>query len=200
MSPEPVWPITIGHTTQYGIMLSMIQQHVVDASLTIDVDSHDEAALLSLAGDYQPRPTRFLGLRRAGDHWVKPYVIEAPGREVGEREEAAALQLASRQLLLDRTAGSTGLAFVIAHAGSDGDYVLVQSWVEGHMSRLALFSGPAGEPESIRPAPAGLAPCVWETEVIAHERAAYVNRVLAAQGSVEERLRTWAVDVLPPAS
>ncbi len=181
------------------MMIRMTEQHVVDASLTIDVDARDEAALLALADAYQPRNTRFLGLRRAGDHWVKAYAIEVPGRETGEREEATALQLAARQLLLDRTAGSTGLGFVIVHAGADGDYVLVQSWTEGHMARLTVFSGPAGEPEALRPASSGLAPCVWEAEVIAHERAAYVNRILSAQGPMEDRLRTWAVDVLPPA-
>lgn len=64
----------------------MSEQHVVDASLTIDVDARDEAALLSLADGYHQRTTRFLGLRRAGDHWVKAYAIEVPGREVGKRE------------------------------------------------------------------------------------------------------------------
>jgi hypothetical protein len=181
-------------------MIGMSEQHVVDASLTIDVDARDEAALLSLADGYHPRATRFLGLRRAGDHWVKAYAIEVPGREVGEREEAAALQLAARQLLLDRSAGSTGLGFVIVHAAADGDYVLVQSWVEDYMSRLAVFAAPAADPDALRPASTGLAPCVWEAEVIAHERAAFVNRVLNAQGPVEDRLRTWAVDVLPPPS
>ncbi|MFG2490775.1 hypothetical protein ACGFSD_06870 [Streptomyces caniferus] len=40
--------------------------------------------------------------------------------------------------------GSLGLAVLLVHAGGDGDYVLVHTWIEGYMSDLAVFVGPAG--------------------------------------------------------
>jgi len=71
---------------------------------------------------------------------------------------------------IDRQMGGLGLGVVIVHLGDDGNYVVVQSWIEGYMSRLALFCGPAQRPDLLRPAPRGLAPCVWELAVLAHER------------------------------
>jgi hypothetical protein len=89
-----------------------------------------------------------------------------------------------------------GLGCVILHAGGDGDYVLVHSWVEGYMSRLAVLTGPMDRPEELRPASSGLAPCVWEAAVLAHEREAYVRCVLAGNGPFQRRLDTWSAAAL----
>ncbi|NGO48966.1 hypothetical protein [Streptomyces ureilyticus] len=44
------------------------------------------------------------------------------------------------------------------HAGGDGDYVLVHTWIEALMSDLASFAGPAGQPDQLRPGRTGLGP------------------------------------------
>ncbi|WP_431771245.1 hypothetical protein [Streptomyces cucumeris] len=161
--------------------------------------THDPgtAPLLTLAEGYHRRTTEFLGLHRLAGHLLKLYAIEAPGRTVAPRATEKALELATDQLRLDRHSGSVGLACGIVHAGGDGDYVLVHTWIEGYMSRLAVFTGPAGAPESMRPAPAGLAPCVWEAAVLGHERTVYVDRVLAGEGTLADRVDAWSKDVLP---
>ncbi|WP_461012333.1 hypothetical protein [Streptomyces capparidis] len=162
-------------------------------------DAVDTAAVLALADGWHRRTTRFLGAPEAGGHLIKLYAIEAPGRAVTPAAEEAALARAADQLRLERSAGSLGLGCVIVHAGGDGDYLLVHTWVEAYMSRLAVFTGPADRPELLRPGAAGLAPCVWEAEVLSHERDAYLRRVLAGGGTVEERLAAWRADVLPTA-
>lgn len=159
--------------------------------------SVDGALLEALSDGYQPCVTRSLGAGEQAGQLVKAYAVEAPGRTLLPSLEETALHLARDQLRLDRSAGSTGLAVVIAHAAGDGDHVLVHSWIEAYLSRLAVYTGPADAPALLRPASTGLAPCVWEAPVIAHETGAYVRHVLAGTGPLEERLRSWAADVLP---
>ncbi|MET8677861.1 hypothetical protein ABZW18_09775 [Streptomyces sp. NPDC004647] len=156
----------------------------------------DAEALLALADGHHARTTRALGTREAGGHLVKMYALEALGRAVTERDEAVALRIAGAHLELGRARGSLGLAVLIVHAGGDGDYVLVSSWIEGYMTDLAVFVGPAGQPERLRPGRVGLAPCVWEAAVLAHERDAFTRHVLDGSGRVADRLAAWGADVM----
>ncbi|MFD6432987.1 hypothetical protein [Streptomyces venezuelae] len=155
----------------------------------------DVRALTALSETHHARAVRPLGTREIAGHLVKVYAVAAPGRVVTEREEASALRVAGPHLELGRARGSLGLAVLLVHAGGDGDYVLVQTWVEASMSDLAVFLGPAGKPDEMRPGRVGLAPCVWEAAVIAHERDAYVRNVLDGTGSMAERLAAWGADV-----
>jgi hypothetical protein len=157
----------------------------------------DAQALLDLADGYHSRVTRSLGSRELAGHLVKTYAIEAPGRTLTTTLHEAADRLAAAQLRLDRAVGGLGIGCLIVHSGGDGDYVLLLSWIEGCMSRLAIFTGPKGQPELLRPAPAGLAPCIWEAAVLAHERDAFVRRILQDHSPVVERLQTWTADVFP---
>ncbi|MFB7630274.1 hypothetical protein ACFC0M_04905 [Streptomyces sp. NPDC056149] len=156
----------------------------------------DAEALLALAEGHHARAVRALAPREAAGHLVKAYVIEASGRTVTEEDEAAALRIAGAHLGLGPARGSLGLAVVMLHAGGDGDYVLVSTWIEGYMSDLAVFVGPAGRPDQLRPGRAGLAPCVWEAAVLAHERDAFTRHVLDGDGPLADRLTAWAADVL----
>ncbi|MEV5876507.1 hypothetical protein AB0L75_20205 [Streptomyces sp. NPDC052101] len=156
----------------------------------------DTSGLLALAEGHHSRTARALGVREAAGHLVKVYALQAPGRTVGAETVATALDLASGHLALGRARGSLGLAVLIVHAGGDGDYVLVHSWIEGHMSDLAVFTGPAGRPAELRPGRAGLAPCVWEGALLAHEREAFSRHVLDGGAPLAERLAAWSTDSL----
>lgn len=156
----------------------------------------DTEALLALGKEHHGRPVRPLGTRELAGHLVKVYALSAPGRTVAEADTAAALRIAEAHLALGRTRGSLGLAVLIVHAGGDGDYVLVHSWIEGLMSDLAVFTGPAGRPDELRPGRTGLAPCVWEAAVLAHERDAYSRHVLDATGPLAVRLAAWRSDTV----
>ncbi|MBC6456524.1 hypothetical protein [Actinomadura sp. HBU206391] len=178
----------------------MTDQHTTTDPAEAPPGSVDDAALLELTEAYHERTTRFTGVRALDGHQMKVYVIEAPGREAGPELEKAALDLAADRLRSDRRFGALGLGCLIVHLGEDGDYVLVHSWVEGYMSRLSVFTGPADRPGSLRPAQVGLAPSVWEAAVLAQERDAYVRNVLTGRGPLAERLRAWREDVLPKIS
>jgi hypothetical protein len=154
----------------------------------------DMSAMKDLADTHHARAVRPLGTHEVAGHLVKAYGIEAPGREVGGVE--AALSIAEAHLATAGLRGSLGVAVLLVHAGGDGDYVLVHTWIEGDMSDLAVFVGPVGEPEGLRPGRQGLAPCVWEAAVFAYERDAWVRHVLDGDGEIGERLAAWSADVL----
>lgn len=156
----------------------------------------DPDALLALAAGHHFRAVRPLGSRAVAGHLVKPYAIEAPGRTVTEDHADTALRVAADHLASAGLRGSLGLCVLLVHAGGDGDYVLVHTWIEGHMSDLAVFTGPAGDPRRLRPGRTGLAPCVWEAAVLAHERDALTRHVLDGLGTVDQRLAAWSDDVL----
>jgi hypothetical protein len=153
-------------------------------------------ALTALAREHHGRTVVPFGTRVAGAHLVKVYGLQAPGRAVTEDQLTAALLMAASYLGLGAARGSVGMAVLIVHAGGDGDYVVVHTWIEGYMSDLAIFSGPAGLPDLLRPARAGLAPCVWEAAVIAHERDAFSRHMLGGSGALQDRLTAWAADTL----
>ncbi|MFD2690023.1 hypothetical protein ACFS5L_35045 [Streptomyces phyllanthi] len=156
----------------------------------------DAGALLALADGYHARTVRPLGSTETAGHVVKSYAIEAPGRAVTDQDAQAALRIAAAHLSSACLRGSIGLSVLLVHAGGDGDYVLVHTWIEGYMSDLAVFTGPAGEINGLRPGRSGLAPCVWEAAVLAHERDAFSRHVLDGAGALEERLSAWRGDVL----
>ncbi|MEU6355789.1 hypothetical protein ABZ896_41830 [Streptomyces sp. NPDC047072] len=156
----------------------------------------DAKALLALADAHHARPVRPIGTREAAGHLVKVYALEAPGRSVSEQDARAALGIAARHLELGPLRGSLGLAVVIVHAGGDGDYLLVHTWIEGDMADLAVFAGPAGEPGALRPGRVGLNPCVWEAAVLAHERDSYSRQVLDGTGPLPQRLAAWSADTV----
>jgi hypothetical protein len=149
------------------------------------------AALAALAAGYTPRPVVPLGVWDLSGQTVKAYSITAPGRALTQRARG----VAQAQVASDRQVGGLGLGVVIVHVGDDGIYVIVQSWIEGYMSRLALFCGPAQRPDLLRPAPSGLAPCVWELAVLAHERDAFQHHLLDTSDPAAA-LRAWAVDTI----
>lgn len=166
-----------------------------EGALSAEHDDVDRAALAGLAAGYTRRAVRPLGVWDLGGQVVKAYTITTPGRELSEALVGRARAVAQVQVALDRQVGGLGLAVVIVHLGQDGDYVIVQSWVEGYMSRSALFCGPVERPDLLRAAPSGLAPCVWELAVLAHERDAFQHHLLSSSDPAAA-LAGWADDTL----
>lgn len=128
---------------------------------------------------------RSLGSHAVAGHVVKAYLMEAPGRVVTEQDARAALRIGADHLASAYLRGSLWLSVLLLHAGGDGDYVLVHTWIESYMFDLAVFTGPTGDIDALRPGRTGLAPCVWEAAVLAHERDAFSRHVLDGEGAVE---------------
>lgn len=147
-------------------------------------------ALTGLAEAYCPRPVIPLLPWRDPHRLVKPYIVTARGRQWDDQMVGLARSAANSQLDFDEAMGSVGLAVVVLHLSDDGVYLVVHSWAKDYQSRLSRFSGL--DVDDLRPVPTGLAPSVWELEVLSHERTAYVTHILG--GSVD--VDAWLEDAL----
>jgi len=146
-------------------------------------------ALTGLAGGYRPRPVTPLMPWRYDHRLVKPYIVTAPRATWDDLMVAGVRDFAGRQLDFDDALGGVGLAVVVLHLGTTATLV-VQTWAKDYQCRLSLFSGP--DADSLRPAPIGVAPSIWEQEVLSHERAAYVTNILTNDVDID----SWLDNVL----
>lgn len=121
---------------------------------------------------------------------VKPYVITAPRRPWDDLMVVKVRDFSTRQLDFDESQGGLGLAVVVLHLGADSAYVVIQTWSQDFQSRLSLFRGQ--DLDTLRPAPSGVGPCVWEQEVLSHERSAYIANILTGNVNIE----AWLDNVL----
>jgi hypothetical protein len=126
---------------------------------------------------YTPRPIRFAGLERARGHTLKRYHIQygvAPWRETdfnaGWHAALHALPPA------DPPVGRPGLGFVILHQGCGADYIVLAWWDRQNELPIRVF---VRDNQAWRPAQGGEGVCVWDLNVIAWERNAYVQTVLS---------------------
>jgi hypothetical protein len=131
---------------------------------------------------YAPRDIRFHDLRHVQGWTLKRYAIRLDPATTTEWDDfAPALELAERTLPPpDREAGRPGFAFVIAHAGRGADYLVLGWW--NHENELPLAIWVRKDDQPWRAAERGESVCVWDLEVIWHERQAWVRWMLGPAG------------------
>lgn len=128
---------------------------------------------------YAPRPIHPHGVREHDGGRLKRYTItwDAGALDWADFEPGIALALAE----LPRPAaagGRPGVGFVIAHRGRGADYLVLGWWDRENELPLRVFvrEGEGGW----RPARGGESVCVWDLQVIAFERDAYVATLMDA--------------------
>ncbi|MHC4976092.1 MAG: isochorismatase [Planctomycetota bacterium] len=135
---------------------------------------------------FAPREARWLGDFESGGWRLKRYGVVGPGRSL----ETGALgdwESCCEALLPDAGAGSgrPGVGFVIVHAGGGWEYLVVCWWDSGNELCVRVLSRPRGESEW-RKAREGQSFCVWDMELMWHERNAYIEHVLRdARGDLD---------------
>ncbi len=148
---------------------------------------------MQLKSSYQPRPVRFLGLAELDGWRLKVYGISAH-RERPDAEFVAAAQRRAVELLPSPPvwsavpeAGSDlswdryGVGFLIVHEGREGVFALVSWWVDETMLQHHVLFAPAQMPFKFASfSPTGIVACVWELAVLAFERDAWLDTVLAS--------------------
>lgn len=145
---------------------------------------------------YRPRSIRFMGIWTPGSWRVKQYGISyrrraprPPLLEAGRR--------AARESLAGPARGTEhyGLGFLGVHEGRDADVVFVDWWAAENELHHHLFVAPPGRPGEMRPRREGeLTACVWDLQVMAFEREAWVRSVLTHADS--PRWEDYLDDVL----
>jgi hypothetical protein len=129
---------------------------------------------------YRPRKIRFHGVEPVAGFRLKLYSISMDGTPIAWPPFSDGLRLALAALPRPAVAPDRpGLGFVIAHRGR-GDYAVLAWWDRENELPLRVFVRPQGAGARWRPAREGESVCVWDLEVIAHERDAYVETLLAS--------------------
>lgn len=129
---------------------------------------------------YAPRPLLCLGVESLAGFSLRRWWIDL-------FEEAApylpdwnpALELACAALPQHADVGRPGVGLLILHRGRGADYTVLGWWDRENELPLRVFVRyPGSDDAQWRPACGGESVCVWDLEVIARERAAYVASYL----------------------
>jgi hypothetical protein len=138
-----------------------------------------------------------LGLVDLDGGWrFKLYGLHAPERRAPGSEWVSVVRDLARERL-EEPGGFPeryGVGFAIVHHGREANFVLVDWWVGENMLENHVYVSPRNEPEALEYAtPTGLSACVWEFKVMAFEREAWIETVLANPGgpSLEAYLERW---------
>ena len=76
--------------------------------------------------------------------------------------------------------GRYGVGFLCAHDGRGGCYAFVDWWADENELHHLIFTSPEDRPADLRRVPPdGLTACVWDLAIIAFEREAWLDAVLA---------------------
>ena len=146
---------------------------------------------------FHPRPIQPLGLTSVGEWRLKRYTIvrhtapdseshgEWPDFEPGRRLAHAALPSPVH------AAGRVGVGFFIEHRGNGADYIVLGWWDRENELPVRVFVRDHSPGAAWRAARGSESFCVWDLQVVAFERDAYVGTVLserASEGAVEDYL------------
>ncbi|GAA1407921.1 MULTISPECIES: hypothetical protein [Oerskovia] len=138
---------------------------------------------------YAPRLVRALPPVEAGGRLLKVYVMFAEPDSFSRDPDPEWLREQVTSVLdTPPGEGDHPLGFLILHHGKEGTYLLLSQWFDADMLKhwVRGTSGAEEGGESFAPlAQRELIACVWELAIIAFERNAWVNTVLA-QGRVDD--------------
>ena len=139
---------------------------------------------------YAPRAAAFHGIVERAGHRLKGYSVRYGDRPVDWEEHREGVDLALAALPEAKPAeGRPGLGFLIVHRGRAAEYVVLAWWDRQNELPTRVFVRNEGP---WRPARESESFCVWDLELFAKERDAYVDTVLSG-GSAQaylERLAT----------
>lgn len=130
---------------------------------------------------YEPRPVTSLG-RHEADGWrLKVYGIAHRRARPRPELEAGARRLARTVLPRPATGGGRyGVGFLGIHDGRGACFVFVDWWADENELHHRVFIAPGDRPTAlVEHTGTGPAACVWDLAVLAHERQAWVDTVLA---------------------
>ena len=146
---------------------------------------------------YQARKITYEGLEEVDGWQVKLYTISQRNSfQAVESLQAVQTQLDGLLALAYQSALPLHQhAFVIVHEAREGIWVLLNWWTGGEMlETMTRFISP-DTPTELLPSPhTGPLICIWELEVVWHERMAWISHVLSKAANPD--FRRYQTDVL----
>jgi hypothetical protein len=124
-----------------------------------------------------PRPITFAGILYMRGYELKSYRITSGGKPFRTEHFEEGLSLAFSSLLFPAiTVIRPGLGFVIAHQGNELDYIVLSWWDRENELPTRVF---VRDDTGWRPARPDESFCVWDLEIIWHERQCYIRTMLS---------------------
>jgi hypothetical protein len=140
---------------------------------------------------FVPRAAAFHAIVEHAGHRLKGYSVRYGDRPVDWEEHREGIDMALAALPRANPAqGRPGLGFLIVHRGRAAEYVVLAWWDRQNELPVRVF---VHNEEPWRPAREGESFCVWDLEIIARERDAYVDTVLK-NGNADAYLARTASD------
>lgn len=113
----------------------------------------------------------------AGGWRLKCYVMTvSSGMAMPQGLRAAAMDRAAA-VLADVTQGH-GVGYVVIHRARPANFVLIDWWEREVDLRQRYFRSEHTAPGTLEEMPAEVVGCVWELEILLHERDAWISSVL----------------------
>ncbi|AWX44363.1 hypothetical protein HME9304_01363 [Flagellimonas maritima] len=131
---------------------------------------------------YKPRLIDFLGVRQFSNWKVKLYTITNNQSFQSKKNLKKTLsELPNWLLEVDSLKlQNYKVAFLIVHEAREGTWILLSWWTGGEMIQSKVYFSTQENPLQITSSPykTNALLCVWELEVFAHERKAWIENVL----------------------
>lgn len=87
-----------------------------------------------------------------------------------------------------------GVGFLLAHQARPACFVLLDWWQDSYDLKQRYYTSPLDHPDNLVELSGDAVGCVWELEVLLHERAAWVDHVL---NSPADDFQAYLQDVFP---
>ena len=131
--------------------------------------------------EYKTRRVQFSELIKIGGWKIKVYTISKTDSfnhpEFYKNAKAEIPQWIAQKNGFDSS--NDKIAFLILHSGSEGIFSLINWWVGKNMLNTNIYLSRPEEPISFNKISGnGLAPCIWDLEIINHERVSWTENVL----------------------
>lgn len=134
--------------------------------------------MLNSLEPFRERRTGLCGLTEIHGWKLKIYGMVADGAELSEETVKAAIRTAEDEVPWPQDIDAK-FGFMTIHVGDEAIWALVDIWADDIL-RHFLFRASHDAPTEFFPAPTdGSMACVWELEVLWHERKAWVRHVLS---------------------
>lgn len=131
--------------------------------------------------EYRSREIKFRKLVKIEDWSVKLYTISKNTELESHLDLDPVIAQLPEWLALKNSFDATHehIAFLIIHSGTEGVFSILNWWVGKNMLNTHIFFSDPNHPEKFQLISGdGLAPCIWELEVINHERNSWIANVL----------------------
>jgi len=130
---------------------------------------------------YEPRYINHKATVTAGDWRVKVYTVSKTIEFEQPQFYSQVMDKLTHWLELENSFDSSHehMAFLILHDATEGIFSIVNWWVGKNMLNTHVFLTPHHSPTEFNQISGdGLLACVWELEVIDHERRSWIDNVL----------------------